>query len=129
MNAATWHVQHLAGFQAHVSGRRKAIDGNRLLLLTLDLARRAVGTEVQMPDLRAPDLQDQHIVVVVVGRQTRLTWRGDVGVDLYWKVQLDLDRTGQRPDRPHVFLDAVQHDRVAVGEVVADTDNIEAAVN
>src|ERR1700761_2419195 len=81
-----------------------------------------------MPDLRALDLQDQHVVVVVVRSQTRLTWRSDVGVDLYREIQVDLDRAGQRPDRPDVFLDTVQHDRVALGEIVADTDNIEAAV-
>src|SRR6516162_11513711 len=82
-----------------------------------------------MPGLGALNLQDQHVVVVVVRRQTRLTRRSDVGVDLYWEVQLDLDRAGQCPDSPDIFLDAVQHDRVALGEVVADTGNIEAAVN
>ena len=82
-----------------------------------------------MPDLGALDLQDQNVVVVVVGSQTRLTWRRDVGVDLYREVQLDLDRAGQRPDRAHVLLNAVQHDRVAVGEVVADADKIEAAIS
>src|ERR1700753_3543788 len=81
-----------------------------------------------MPDLRALDLQDQHVVVVVVRSQTRLTWWSEVGVDLYREVQLDLDRAGQHPDSPDVFLDTVQHDRVALGEVIADTGNIEAAV-
>src|SRR5271166_1592072 len=128
MNATAWHGQYVAGFQAHVGGCRETIGINRLVLLALNLARRAVSAEVQMPDLGALDLQDQHVMVVVVGSQTRLTWRSDVGVDLYWEVQLDLDRAGQRTDSPDVFLDAVQHDRVALGEVVVDTDNIEAAV-
>src|SRR5271163_4921967 len=82
-----------------------------------------------MPDLGTLDLQDQHIVVVVVGSQPPLPWRGDVGVHLYREVQLDLDRASQRPHRPHVLLNAVQNNRVTLGKVVADTDEIKAAIN
>src|ERR1700759_2928565 len=120
MNAAARHVQYVAGFQAHVGGRRETVSINRLVLLALDLSRRAIGAEVEMPDLRALDLQDQHVVVVVMRSQARLTWRSEVGVDLYREVQLDLYRAGQHPDSPDVLLDTVQHDRVALGEVIAD---------
>src|ERR1700758_793742 len=82
-----------------------------------------------MPDLESQDLQDQHFVRVVVGRESLGRGRGDVDIDLYGKVQLDLDRVRQRRNRAHLPPHAVPPERVAVGEVVANAVNIEAAVD
>ena len=44
------------------------------------------------------------------------------------KFSCDLEGAGQRPERPHVLLNAVQDDGVAVGEIVADGVDVEAAI-
>ncbi len=128
MNPAPWQIQQVADFHAQVGWQREAVDRNGLVS-TLHLVRRYVDAVVQMPDLRSLDLQDQHVVVVVVGNQASGSGRRDVGVDLYREVQLDLDGVGQRSDRAHVALNAVHNDRVAVGKVLADADKIEAAID
>ena len=66
---------------------------------------------------------------VVVGNESLRHGRGDVNIDLYGKVQLDLDGVRQRRNRAHVALHAVQHDRVAIGKVVANAVDIEAAID
>src|SRR5580693_10341389 len=106
MHQAAWQVKHVADFQAQVGRQRQAVGRNRLIT-TLHLVRWYVDAVVEMPDLRSLDLQDQHVVVVVVGNEPSRSRRRDVGVDLYREVQLDLDGMGQRSNRAHVALNAV----------------------
>jgi hypothetical protein len=66
---------------------------------------------------------------VIVGvRNKALRSRGcDIGVDLRRKVQLDLDRVCEQGKGAHVSLNALQDDRVAIAEVLAEGRGIETA--
>ena len=126
MDSAAWQVKHVADLQAHVGGRRERVRSNRLL--ATHLVRCYISAVVEVPDLGSPNLQDQHVVLVVVGdKALGFGWR-EVGVDLRPEVQLDLDGVRQRGDRAHKSLNAVQHDRVAIGKVAANSGNIETAI-
>src|ERR1700733_11210725 len=126
MNLSAWQVQHVADLQAHVGGRRERSRGNRLL--ATHLGRRHISTVVQVPDLGSPNLQDQHVVLVVGGGKTLgFGWR-DVGVDLRSEVQLDLDGLRQRGDRAHISVNTLQYHRVAGGKIFADGGDIETAI-
>ncbi len=114
--------------KSQVGRRRQAVGGNRFITM-LHLVRWHLGGVVQVPDLRSLDLQDQHVVVVVVGNEPSRSGRRDVSVDLCREVQLDLDGMGQRSNRAHVALNAVHNDREAIGKVVANADEIEAAID
>jgi len=119
---------HQAGFQVHIRWRRKAFQRNGFVSVALDVARWTVGALVQMPGFGSPKLQDQYVVVVVMRDESAGFRRGDVGVHLHRKVQLDLESAGQGADGPDVLLDAVDDNGVAVIEVAADTGDVEAAL-
>lgn len=97
-------------------------------LTPVDLVRRHRGCVRHMPRLGSLDLQDEHVVRVVVGDKAgRLRWR-DVGVDARRVVQLDLDGVGQRGDRAQVPLEPIDDEGVAVGQAVAHAGRVQTAV-
>ena len=104
-------------------GDGSAVRGNRFV--ANHVARCDVSPVVQMPDLGSANLQDQHVVLVVVRDEAlRLRWR-EIGVELGREVQLDLDGVQQRGQSADVSMNTFQNDRVAVGEVSADGFDVE----
>jgi hypothetical protein len=65
MDSAAWQVQHVADLQPQVGRHWERGRGDRCL--ATHHVRWYIGTVVEMPELGSLNLQDQHVVFVVVG--------------------------------------------------------------
>jgi hypothetical protein len=84
------------------------------------VARRQLGLEqrssrlaaggVHVPALAAVDLEDEHVVGVVVDAEPARSGRGDVGVDLDGVGQGELEVAGEADQRRPEAVQALQHD-------------------
>ena len=75
---------------------------------------------VNTPALTAGDLQDEHIVSVVMGGESLGLWRGDVGVDLHGMPKVLGQSCGQFADRRPGPVQSLKHDRRSVSEQTHD---------
>jgi hypothetical protein len=77
---------------------------------------RLVDGGVDAPALGAGDLQDEHVVHVVVVVEAARLRRRDVGVDLDGVAEVGDELLGERHDRGPGAVQGLQHERGAVGE-------------
>ena len=71
---------------------------------------------VDRPALAPGDLQDEHVVDVVVRREALVLRRGDVGVDLHRVAELGGQPGAEVDQRRPGAVQGLQHERGAVGE-------------
>ncbi len=126
MHPAARDIEHVARIEPQRERFGQALCAERLA--ARQRARRHIGVFIDEPGLRSLDLQDQHVMVVIMRQEgLRPGWR-DIGVDLGLEVELDLDGMRQRGDRGQIAVEAVEHDRIACGKFVADAHQVERAV-
>jgi hypothetical protein len=80
--------------------------------------RQLVHRRADLPPLLTGDLQDEHVVdVVVVAEALVLRWC-DIGVDLHGVAELTGERLGELDDRAPGPVQPLEHEGRALGEVV-----------